>query len=221
MGMRKEIKINISFSDYMTLKSRLKVLFQTDRNTDAHGTYRVRSIYFDNLYDKVLLEKINGDRYKEKFRIRCYNNDYSFIRLEKKVKVDSVCAKTNAKLTEAEVRSILQGETIDSSDPLVEELYKKMQMYQLRPKTIVDYKREPFVYAPGNVRITLDTDLRTGLGSTDFLNPDLLLIPAAEEYGLMEVKYDEFLPDIVKSAIFLSCRRQTANSKYAICRRFD
>ena len=58
----------------------------------------------------------------------------------------------------------------ESGMPLVTELYGKMCAERLRPKTIVDYTREPFVYAPGNVRVTLDYNIRTGLSCTDFLN---------------------------------------------------
>lgn len=223
-------------SDYMTLKSRLSALFEKDNNTDAHGAYRVRSLYFDNIYDKVLLEKINGNRYKEKFRIRCYNNNFDFIRLERKIKIESMCNKTSARLTEKDARVIIDGHTktdcmavnqndndngLKNTDLLVRELLSKMQIHQLRPRTIVDYKREAFVYPPGNVRITLDTDLKTGLGSCDFFHPNLAMVTSSDQFGVLEIKYDEFLPDIVKYAVALVDRRQTANSKYAICRRFD
>lgn len=221
MNMRHEIKINISMSDHIVLSSRLKALFDTDSNTDAHGAYRVRSLYFDNIYDKVLLEKINGNRYKEKFRIRFYNNNYDFIRLEKKIKIDSLCNKSKAVITRKQAEQIISGQETETTDLLIKELYSKMQLHQLRPKTIVDYKREAFVYPPGNVRITLDTDLKTGLGSRDFFNRDLPMVPSSEQYGILEIKYDEFLPDIVRYAVALTDRRQTENSKYAICRRFD
>ena len=88
----------------------------------------------------------------------------------------------------------------------------------LKPKTIVDYTREPFVYAPGNVRVTLDYNIRTGLQCTDFLNPDCVTIPAGDAVTILEVKWDEFLPAVIRDTIQLG-RRQTASfSKYAACR---
>ena len=93
-----------------------------------------------------------------------------------------------------------------------------MQTQVLRPKTIVDYTREPFVYGPGNVRVTLDYDIRTGLNCTDFLNPDCVTIPAGNAPIILEVKWDEYLPSVIRDAVQLNGRRTSAFSKYAICR---
>jgi hypothetical protein len=107
---------------------------------------------------------------------------------------------------------------MDSDRPLLQELYTKMTVQGLRPKTIVDYTREPFVYAPGNVRVTLDYDIRTGLGCTDFLNPNAITIPAGSAPIILEVKWDEYLPSIIRDAVQLNGVRTAAFSKYAICR---
>ena len=93
-----------------------------------------------------------------------------------------------------------------------------MNALGLRPRTIVDYMREPFVYTPGNVRVTLDYDIRTGLGCTDFLNPGCITVPAGAAPIILEVKWDTFLPDIIRDAVQLSGRRAGAFSKYAACR---
>jgi hypothetical protein len=71
----------------------------------------------------------------------------------------------------------------------------------LSPRTIVDYIREPFVYVPGNVRVTLDREIRTGLGNLDFLNPDSLTVPAGEDTVILEVKWDTFLPDVIRDLV--------------------
>ncbi len=93
-----------------------------------------------------------------------------------------------------------------------------MRTQGLRPKTVVDYTREPFVYRPGNVRVTFDYGIRTGLMCTDFLNPGLVTVPAGDAPILMEVKWDAFLPDLIRDAIQLTGRRSAAFSKYAQCR---
>jgi hypothetical protein len=85
----------------------------------------------------------------------------------------------------------------------------------------VDYERDPFVYPAGNVRVTLDHDIRTGLNSTDFLNPACITIPAAQDVIILEVKWDGFLPDLVRDAVRLDSRSATAFSKYAACRIYD
>jgi hypothetical protein len=101
---------------------------------------------------------------------------------------------------------------------LIRELYIKMRSEQLKPKTVVDYTREPFVCTAGNVRITFDRDIRTGLYSTDFMSDDLPTVKAGDEIVLLEVKYDQFIPDYISDVLQLGTRRASACSKYAICR---
>ena len=101
--------------------------------------------------------------------------------------------------------------------PVTGELYSKMQTQQLRPRTIVDYTREAFIYKAGNVRITVDSNIRMSDHVTDFLNPDCVTIPAAAGI-ILEVKFDEFLPDIIRDAVQLGDRRETEFSKYVVSR---
>ena len=104
------------------------------------------------------------------------------------------------------------------SRALVRELYAKMRAQGLRPKTIVDYDREPFVFGPGNVRVTLDYNIRTGLDCTNFLDVNRATVPAGDAPIILEVQWDEYLPDIIRDAVQLSGRRAGAFSKYAQCR---
>jgi SPX domain protein involved in polyphosphate accumulation len=192
--------------------------------SDPHaidGKYHIRSLYFDNIDDKALREKIDGVNMREKFRIRLYNCDPSVIHLEKKSKRNGLGTKYSANLTAEEAQKIVDGDLewmISSDRPLVQELYCKMGYQGLRPKTIVDYTREPFIFRPGNVRVTLDYDIRTGLHCTDFLNPDAVTIPAGDAPILIEVKWDEYLPSIIRDAVSMPDRRVSAFSKYAQCR---
>ena len=192
--------------------------------SDPHavdGKYLIRSLYFDNLDDKALREKIDGVNMREKFRIRMYNRDPSLIRLEKKSKRNGLGTKFSANLSVEETEKITKGSLdwmLTSDQPLLQELYCKIQYQGMRPKTIVDYTREPFVFRPGNVRVTLDYDIRTGMNCTDFLNPEAITIPAGDAPILMEVKWDAFLPSIIRDIVSLPDRRVSSFSKYAQCR---
>lgn len=220
MDYRHEWKHVISYTDMLVLRQRLKAIMQVDRNA-VDGKYFIRSLYFDTPTDTALREKLDGVSRREKFRIRYYNHDTSLIHLEKKSKLAGLGNKQSADLTAEEAQRIVDGDIewmLQAKQPLIQELYSKMQTQQLCPKTIVDYVREPFVYAPGNVRVTLDYDIRTGLGCTDFLNPDCPTVSAGDSPIILEVKWDEFLPDIIRSAVQLEGRRVTAFSKYAQCR---
>lgn len=219
MNFRHEWKHEISCLDMLTLRQRLRAVAQADPHA-VDGTYLIRSLYFDTPADKALLEKLNGVSRREKFRIRYYNGDTGVIHLEKKSKLGGLGNKQSAELSVPEVSALLQDDLswmLDSGRPLVRELYSKMCTQQLRPKTIVDYTREPYVYPAGNVRITLDRDIRTGLRCTDFLNPGLT-IPAGDAPVILEVKWDTFLPSVIRDAIQLEGRHTSSFSKYAQCR---
>lgn len=220
MNYRHEWKHEIDASDLIAIRQRLRAVAKPDKHT-ADGKYFIRSLYFDNLADQALREKLDGVNRREKFRLRYYNLDPSLIRLEKKSKRGGLSQKQSADLTAAEAQAIVEGRLdwmADSGRPLIQELYSKMLSRGLRPKTIVDYTREPFVYAPGNVRITLDYDIRSGLGCMDFLNPNCVTVPAGRARIILEVKWDEFLPAIIRDAVQLEGRHAAAFSKYAACR---
>lgn len=220
MKFRHEWKHEINHLDMLALRSRLKHVMAVDAHA-VNGKYNIRSLYFDNLQDKALLDKLNGVSRREKFRVRYYNDDRSFILLEKKSKINGLCNKEKVQLSLAEAEAISNGDTDalgESKKPLVGELYQKMKTQGLMPKTIVDYTREAFTYAPGNIRVTLDYDLRTGITGTDFLNPDCITIPAGNSNIILEVKWDEFLPSMIRDMVQLDGRRSSAFSKYAACR---
>lgn len=221
MVYRNELKHVIDAGDKAAICASLRAIARPDEHAGADGRYKIRSLYFDNVYDKALREKIDGVNEREKFRIRYYNGDLSVIHLEKKTKRNGLGYKLSERLTAGEAQRIVDGE-VDwmpgSGRALVVELYSKMKSQGLRPRTIVDYTRTPFVYAPGNVRVTIDEDIRTGLNCIDFLNPECVTIPAGERLILLEVKWDEYLPTVIRRAVQLKNRRETAFSKYQACR---
>ncbi len=222
---RHELKYSITYADYLALQARLSPVMKHDAHAGGDGRYLISSIYFDNYNDKALREKTDGVQSREKFRIRWYNDDLSRINLEKKVKHNSLCQKLSAPLTEEQCRALCDGE-IDwmAAHPsmLVRELHRKMHQQQLRPRVVVRYLREPYVYAPGNVRVTFDFCIHTSLFSRDFLNRDLPTISATDfgEQMILEVKYDDFLPDIIRVLLQTEGIRQQAFSKYGASRRF-
>lgn len=220
MDFRHEWKHEINAADLIAIRQCMRAVAMPDPHA-VNGRYLIRSLYFDNAADKALREKLDGVSRREKFRIRYYNGDPSVIHLEKKCKIGGLCSKQSAGLTPQEAQAIVDGRTgwmMDGGRPLVQELYSKMQAQGLRPRTIVDYTREPFIYPPGNVRVTLDYNIRTGLGCTDFLDPDCVTVPAGGAPIILEVKWDHYLPDIIRDAVQLRGRRAAAFSKYAQCR---
>lgn len=221
MEYRHEIKHEIHAGDKAAIIANLRAVARADPHAGPDGRYQIRSLYFDNLYDKALREKKDGVSRREKFRIRYYNGDLSFLQLEKKVKEGGLGYKLSAPISVAEAQRLVDGDLSwmpGSGRALVIELYSKMKAQGLRPSVIVDYRRTPFVYGPGNVRVTLDENIRTGLKCVDFLNPRCVMIPAGEPVVLLEVKWDAFLPAVIRRAIQVPSRRAGAFSKYERCR---
>ena len=220
MKFRHEYKHQINLADIYGLRARLNAVAKHDSYADKDGTYIVKSLYFDNYTDKALREKIDGVNKREKFRIRYYGTDTSFIRLEKKSKISGLCNKISCMITAEECRKILNGDfdfMKDSEYELMRELYSKMRYQLLRPKCIVAYTRESFVYPPGNVRVTLDMNICGSNNVKEFLNPDLQFLQTYHN-SILEVKWDEYLPQVIRDCVQVKSRRSAAFSKYAAIR---
>lgn len=220
MKFRNEYKHQINLADYYGLRTRMSAIAQHDSYALEDGKYFIKSLYFDNYLDKALREKVDGVNKREKFRIRYYNDDLSFIRLEKKSKINGLCSKVSCKISAEECQKIINGDIDfmkDSEFELMRELYAKMKYQILRPKCIVAYTRESYVYPPGNVRVTFDTNICGSNNVKEFLNPDL---PFLQTYHgmIMEVKWDEYLPGVIRDAVQVKSRRSAAFSKYAAIR---
>ena len=210
--LRHEWKHLITPADREVIIQRLSVIAKPDPNY-GNSPYHIRSLYFDTPYDKALSERLNGVEVREKFRIRYYNGNTDYIVLEKKSKFNQLCGKKSVRITKEQCQQIIDGDIDwlkDHDKPLCRELYAKMRFELLRPKVIVDYTRRAFVYKPGNVRVTLDYDIRTGLSATQMFD-HVTTIPAdIRRPIIMEVKY--------RDLVHLSDRRTSSYSKYTACR---
>jgi hypothetical protein len=223
---RNEYKHIINKNHAVILKSKLKTLLKSDPFANENGEYFIRSLYFDTYDDRALGEKYDGAPFRSKYRIRFYNHDTSVIKLENKIKCYNSTAKLFCDITKEEVYKILAHE-IDflkkSDEPLKRTFYQELAAGALVPKTIVDYIRAPFIYPHGNVRITIDSDIRSPVGKTaiDIFNPNIPTISVfPDERCVLEVKYDDFMPDFIHKLIQVEVTTTSAVSKYASCRRF-
>ena len=222
--LRQELKYELARGEYAAISARCRTVMHLDPHVGPDGTYHIQSLYFDDLGDSALLQNYSGVSRREKFRIRLYNNDPSTLHLEKKVKYGGLGRKYSCPMTAEQLQRLLDGDTswmMATGYPLMQELYCRMRQDLLRPKTIVAYRREPFIYAPGNVRVTFDYDIRSGVCGRDMLSGDTLLVPVHPDRVILEVKYDAFLPDIIRMIVQEGTPRARAFSKYAACRQYD
>lgn len=219
---RQELKYTLTEAERIMTARRLAAFMRRDGHTGGREEYFIRSLYFDNPDDKVLKEKLSGVAVRDKFRIRYYDFDVRFIRLEKKSKRYALGHKYQCPLEAEEAEKIAAGDwgwMAEDERPLVRELWLKMKLELYRPAVLVDYWREPFTFAPGNVRVTFDRDIRACKSTRDFFRRDAPTVPVLDGGRcIMEVKYDDFLPDVVNRTILTAKNREQAFSKYAACR---
>ncbi|THF79986.1 polyphosphate polymerase domain-containing protein [Cohnella fermenti] len=223
LKFRHELKYYVNYAQYLTIRQRLRNLISQDANASEQGEYHIRSLYFDDIDNKALHEKLGGVRDREKYRIRIYNKSDKTIHLEKKIKFNDYISKVKASLTREECDRLIAGDYSvleGSTHPLKKEVRDEMKYHLLKPVVIVDYVREAYVCQQGNVRITFDKNLRTGLNSVDLFSEELPTVRAYDdEYFLLEVKYDEYFPEYIRQAIQMEGLIRQSNSKYVICRK--
>ena len=221
---RHELKYLCSAAELKMLEVRLQDVMRPDPHTDENGCYLIRSVYFDDLYDKCLNENESGVSPREKWRVRIYNANDRRISLECKRKEYGMIQKKSCRITRDQYERMARLEPVpitDENPALLNRMLLLQRTQLMQPKVIVQYLRRPFVCDEGNVRVTFDYDIRTALRRTDFLNPDCPTIPAGDPVILLEVKWDNFLPDIIRDAVQTPGRRVTAFSKYARARIYD
>lgn len=218
---RHELKYLVSTAQIPLLRSRIQYLMRPDPHAGESGSYNIRSLYFDDYENRCYYENENGTDPREKFRIRIYNHSADRITLECKRKERGKTQKLSCPLTLEQTQQIIRGEPISGTNDLQRKLELEMRTRMLRPKVIVEYDRIPYIYENGGVRVTFDMNISSSPNVTDFLSPDLLKRPIMPMgHHLMEVKFDEYLPDFIYRNLNLNHLQQTAYSKYYLCRKY-
>lgn len=222
---RHEYKYLCSGQQLALIANKIQGLMEYDKYAGDKRQYRIRSLYFDDYEDGCLYDNINGNDPRAKFRLRIYNHNKTYIRLELKKKERGKTRKLSCSIDEALCRKIMQGLPVDMN-AVDADVYRKFCLWQntrlLRPKVIVEYDRIPFVYRDGNVRVTFDTNICSGNCVEGFLDDSIVsrpVMPFGEH--ILEVKFDELLPDFIYLAVQTEKLRQTTYSKYYMCRKYS
>ena len=221
---RHEVKYRINIGTYHILRQRFRATMKSDKYA-RDGSYRITSLYFDDIYGTAFFDKENGILNRKKYRIRTYNFDKSFIRLEEKINDNDVGYKKSAVLTYDEYKRIISGDYAFLSeerfgDTSGEDFFVSASAAGLRPSVIVDYIREPYVCPAGNVRLTFDMKISSGDKNRDIFDEKLILSPVfSDGTVILEVKYDEFIPMYIEELLTGLPIMQESVSKYIYCRR--
>ncbi len=225
---RHEYKYLVSAAQVEILKNRAAAIMQRDTHVCSEGkyagAYNIRSLYFDDFYNTAYWEIESGTDPREKFRIRIYNRNDGRISLELKQKQAGKCRKFRCPLTREQCEILISGDCLPENKeypPVLQKLLVQIRLRQLHPVVVVEYDRIPYVYPIGNVRVTLDLNTRCSCQCERFLEEDLLFRPIFPTgQHILEVKWDELLPDHIYQAMMLENLQWSSFSKFYYGRRF-
>lgn len=199
------------------LKNNLSAIMNLDSNVKkSDGTYFIRSLYFDNYKNTSYFQVLNGISKREKYRIRYYDFDKSYITLEKKSKINNLGKKDKDVITPEIVNNFINGIKFENDKKVVRELLQNISSERYMPVIIIDYLRLAFVYPLNDVRITIDYNISCSYEINKFFEKNINSIPLLEKnMAILEVKYNDFLPDIIKLVLNEKNLNITSFSKYS------
>lgn len=218
---RAEDKFCCTREEMYLLQAKLEAVLRADSNEESREGYSIVSLYFDDLEDTCLRDTVEGSEIRNKYRIRIYNNSLRTIKLEIKEKKDNRIRKKSRTITREQMEDLIRGKciahTFSEEDPAT--LFDLAICQRgLRPKVIVAYERKAFIYGPGNVRITLDRNVRAS-DQIEYFGTEKLQYDYLRAYdSVLEVKYDELIPGFLLQLLEVGNLQQTAFSKYQLCR---
>ncbi|MBP3683610.1 MAG: polyphosphate polymerase domain-containing protein [Oscillospiraceae bacterium] len=216
---RNEWKYCCTNAELARIEAKLSALLEKDQHTDNQGRYHIHSLYFDDLRNTCAWATEAGEAERFKYRIRYYNDDPSFLRLERKEKRDGCGNKESCLLTRETYRALTEGDVsdylYDSTQPLLQRFSMDILTRHFTPRLIVDYERVAYVEPTTNVRITMDYNISVSRQLDRFLTGDYLREPLMrKDLHVLEVKFDDILPAYIKQCLYESQLQQRSFSKY-------
>lgn len=219
---RRELKYLLSLGEAYQLKQKLEKVMKTDVHGGRTG-YKVRSLYFDSLFDSDYEDKVAGYDKRQKVRIRIYGAEDKVIKLEVKEKDGTAQRKRSLLIKRTEAERMIKGDysfLMERPEEMAHRLYTFLITRTYRPKCVVEYDRVAYYREENDIRVTFDMGLRATEADFDIFNENLLLYPVAgPDEVTMEVKYNGFLYSYIKQIIKKANRMQVSNSKYCRARQ--
>ena len=217
---RNELKFSLHAASAFLLERRLSVGMRKDPYAGPNASYHIRSLYFEDPASSAYLDKVDGLENRTKYRIRFYNGDLSYIRLEKKQKIGKKSFKYGEVISPHFARDLIsaKADRLAPCGPLSEELICKISFERFRPLLFVDYQRVALLHPVGYIRVTLDHAV-TGSLFRGELEKSQFYVPVMEENEtVLEIKYDSLYPTHVCDMLADIPKIPVAYSKFCKCR---
>lgn len=218
---RKELKYVISLEKVFRIRNRLSSFLDYDTYSNEEG-YIVRSLYFDSINDKDLFDTLYGLNDKHKIRLRIYSVHDQQVKLEWKRKTGSDSHKVTLLITRENAELMINGDyeflrSMENDQAL--SIYHILKREAYSPRTIVEYKRVAYVHPISNIRICFDYQLKASLTPFNFFEENIGVLPILSvDQAVLEVKYDDYLPTLIKEVLSPMDELSQANSKYVQAR---
>lgn len=217
--LRTEKKYSITPEAVCGLVDSLSLSLKQDPH-NVPGGYMVRSLYFDTPYDDDYADKLDGIEHRRKIRLRVYSPDAPFAKLEIKEKTGPLQRKRSISVSQAQAKEIIAGNyscLLSIDHELAHELYRTLTLKAYRPVVTVEYLRTAYIVDANDTRVTIDQMLSSSEANFNIFSDKLITSPVSD-YPIMEVKYNGFLLDSVKTLVNITGENETANSKYVMAR---
>ena len=217
---RNELKFIINPHQRNLMANKLGYLCQRDSYSDAAGGYLISSLYFDDYHQSAFFDKTNGIRQRKKYRIRAYNYQSDVIKLERKIKRGNLTDKSHLQISRDQYDQLVRGELSFINQPdnsVAKDFYLNYRTKKLRPRVVVEYRREAYIYKYGDVRICFDTFLKAGNFQDDLFSNGPRIPATPPDQIILEVKYTGYLPDVIRNLIQIKNLQWQSISKYAKC----
>lgn len=220
---RRELKYPIGEVDYFKVNELFKKVLTTDKNNNEYG-YKIRSLYFDSINNNDYHSKMDGEEVRKKIRLRIYDTNTSTVKLEIKRKINTNQVKETTTISREDAIRLIDKDysvLLKYDDKIAHSAYNIMTMGQYQPVVLVDYNRRAYIHDENNIRVTLDSDIRSNEFDFDMFNDDVAMIPIVDYYNsLLEVKFDGELFCWISQALSELDTTNQSLSKYCSSRRF-
>jgi|SRR3989338_1944240 len=220
---RKELKFYIPYKEYIVLSNLLKKILVLDKyNKEGQNGYFIRSLYFDTLDNKEFEEKMAGIENRSKYRLRIYDLNDSKVKFEIKRKTNGLIIKETAIITRKDAIELQKRNyevMLKYNNKVLNKAYKEFKKSQYYPVVIVDYLREAFVFDVNKIRIVFDRFLKSSTLHLDLFGKETFPTQKLKNaLVVMEIKYNNFIPEWLKDLVQVPSAERSAISKYCIGR---
>lgn len=222
---RTEKKYIINNVQMEEIRLKMEAVCKRDVHAGDSGQYNIRSLYFDDYWQSGYAANEMGVEPRSKWRIRIYDHNTEFIRLEQKIKFQGLIRKDSTIVSEEFCRRLLENADqmeYPVENKVINRFLTDCYTRGLHPQIIVEYDREPYVYEDGDVRITFDKGVCCSAMTDCFFEEELFLSPVMKSgQQLLEVKYSEFVPAFLHRMLDTGELQQSTFSKYYLSRKME